>query len=65
LLLISSGSEILRDDARTVARLAADAGIEVVHQEWEGLVHAFPVFADFIPEGKAAFRHIADFLRRS
>jgi acetyl esterase/lipase len=65
LMLISSGSEILRDDARTVAGLAADAGIEVVHQEWEGLVHAFPVFADFIPEGKAAFRHIADFLRRS
>jgi acetyl esterase/lipase len=65
LMVISSGSEILRDDARTVARLAADAGIEVVHQEWEGLVHVFPAFADFIPEGKAAFRHIADFLRRS
>ncbi|MEO5875445.1 MAG: alpha/beta hydrolase [Streptosporangiaceae bacterium] len=65
LMVIASGSEILRDDARLVARLAADAGIEVVHQEWEGLVHVFPVFADFIPEGKAAFRHIADFLRRS
>jgi acetyl esterase/lipase len=65
LMVISSGSEILRDDARTVAQLAADTGIEVVHQEWEGLVHVFPVFADFIPEGKAAFRHIADFLRRS
>ncbi|MCW2887747.1 MAG: epsilon-lactone hydrolase [Streptosporangiaceae bacterium] len=62
LLLISSGSEILRDDARRVATRARAAGVRVVHQEWDGLVHVFPMFADFIPEGKAAFRHIAGFL---
>lgn len=63
LMIISSTSEILRDDARLVAALARDAGVRVVHQEWQGLVHVFPEFADYIPEGKAAFRHVADFLR--
>jgi acetyl esterase/lipase len=63
LMIISSGSEILRDDARLVTALAREAGVRVLHQEWQGLVHAFPEFADFIPEGKAAFRHMAEFLR--
>lgn len=63
LMLVSSSTEALRDDARLVARLASEAGVEVVHQEWNDQVHVFPVLADFIPEGKAAFRHIAEFLR--
>jgi acetyl esterase/lipase len=63
LMLISSGSEILRDDSRTVAARAAAAGIRVVHQEWDGQVHVFPLFADFIPEGRAVYRHIREFLR--
>jgi monoterpene epsilon-lactone hydrolase len=62
LLVISSGSEILRDDARAVVARARAAGVHVVHQEWEGLVHVFPLFADYIPEGRAAYRHIARFL---
>lgn len=63
LLVIASDSEILRDDARQVAERARAAGVRVEHQEWRGLAHVFPVFADFMPEGKAAFRHIAEFLR--
>ncbi|REE96057.1 alpha/beta hydrolase [Thermomonospora umbrina] len=64
MLFMASTSEILRDDSREAAARARAAGVEVVHQEWEGLVHVWPVFSDFIPEGKAAFRHMADFLRR-
>lgn len=64
MMFMASGSEILRDDAREAAARAQAADVEVVHQEWQGLVHAFPTFADFIPEGKAAFRHMAEFLRR-
>lgn len=63
LMVVSSDAEILRDDARTVTRLARAAGVEVRHDEWSGLVHVFPLFADFIPEGKAAICRIADFLR--
>jgi acetyl esterase/lipase len=62
LLLISSDSEILRDDSRDVAARARAAGVAVVHHEWDGLVHVFARFADWIPEGKAAYRHIAEFL---
>jgi len=62
LMLISSDSEILRDDCRDVAARARAAGVEVVHQEWSGLVHVFPLWADWVPEGKAAHRHIAEFL---
>ncbi|WP_106402990.1 alpha/beta hydrolase fold domain-containing protein [Actinocorallia populi] len=62
LLLISSSTEILRDDARLVAKLAAAAGAEVEHHEWIGQVHVFPVFADFVPEAKAALRRIGEFL---
>jgi epsilon-lactone hydrolase len=64
MMLVASGTEILRDDVRDLASRARAAGVDVVHQEWDGLVHVFPVFADFIPEGKAAFRHMAEFLRR-
>src|SRR5512139_3792153 len=63
LMIISSSSEAVRDDARLVARLASETGVEVVHQEWNDQAHVFAVLADFIPEGKAAFRHIAEFLR--
>ncbi|MFC0037889.1 alpha/beta hydrolase [Actinomadura rayongensis] len=62
-LFMASTTEILRDDARTAVARARAAGVDVVHQEWDGLVHVFPVFADYIPEGRAAFRHIAEFLR--
>ncbi|GLW62149.1 hydrolase [Actinomadura rubrobrunea] len=63
LMVMASGSEILRDDARDLAARARAAGVHAVHQEWDGMTHVFPVFAEFIPEGKAAFRHVAEFLR--
>jgi epsilon-lactone hydrolase len=63
LLLVASSTEILRDEVRDLAVRAGAAGVRVVHHEWDGLVHVFPVFADFIPEGRAAFRHIAEFIR--
>lgn len=64
LMFVASGTEILRDDTRAAVKRARAAGVETVHHEWDGLVHVFPVFADYIPEGRAAFRHIAEFLRR-
>ena len=65
MLLIASGSEILRDETRELAERSKAAGVRAVYQEWDGLMHVFTQFADFIPEGKAAFRHIAAFLRGS
>ncbi|MBO2446872.1 alpha/beta hydrolase [Actinomadura barringtoniae] len=65
LLFIASSTEILRDETRDVAERARAAGVPAVYQEWDGLVHVFPVFADYVPEGKAAFRHIAEFIQAS
>ncbi|WP_018655795.1 alpha/beta hydrolase fold domain-containing protein [Actinomadura flavalba] len=64
-LFVATGGEILRDDARSTAERARAAGVDAEYQEWPGQVHVFPVFADYIPEGKALFRHLADFLRRA
>ncbi|WP_329519589.1 alpha/beta hydrolase [Spirillospora sp. NBC_01491] len=63
LMLTASSTEILRDETLDVAERARAAGVRVLYQEWEGLAHVFPMFAEFMPEGKAAFRHMAEFLR--
>ena len=63
LLVVASADEILRDDARDLAERARAAGVATVYQEWDGLMHVFTVFADHVPEGRAAFRHVAEFLR--
>ncbi|MQY03892.1 alpha/beta hydrolase [Actinomadura macrotermitis] len=62
MLFVASGTEILRDDTRDIAERARNAGVDTAYQEWDGLVHVFPVFCDHMPEGKAAFRHMAEFL---
>ncbi|RFU40360.1 alpha/beta hydrolase [Actinomadura logoneensis] len=62
MLFVASSTEILRDDTRDAHERALAAGVRSVHQEWDGLAHVFPIFAEFVPEGKAAYRHIADFL---
>jgi len=63
MMVIASGTEIARDDARLLAARAREAGVEVLHQEWPDLFHAFPMFAEFVPESKAAVRHMAAWLR--
>lgn len=62
-LTIHCGStEILRDDARRVAACAREAGVDVALKEWPRAPHVFPVFADFLPEGKTAIAEIAAWL---
>lgn len=62
-LTIHCGShEILRDDARRVASCAREAGVKVELKEWPQAPHVFPVFADLLPEGRAAMIEIAAWL---
>jgi len=62
-LTIHLGSkEILCDDARRVAACAREAGVDVSLKEWPEAPHVFPIFADFIPEGKAAIDEIVQWL---
>ena len=52
--------EILRDDARRVATCAREAGVQVSIKEWPEAPHVFPIFADFIPEGRAAIERLGN-----
>lgn len=64
-LSIHVGStEILLDDARRLARRVRGAGGYAELEVWPSQPHVFPVFADFLPEGRAAIAHVAEFVSR-
>jgi acetyl esterase/lipase len=64
LLIHASTSEILLDDARRVSDKASAAGVTVDFREWQGLPHAWHLFAAFLPEGRVALRQAAEFMRQ-
>ena len=39
--VVTAGFDPLRDEGRAYARALQDAGVEVTHREYEGLIHAF------------------------
>jgi acetyl esterase/lipase len=59
-----SGAEVLLDDTLRLVQRAAAAGVQIEHRVWPNMPHAFPVFAQFLPEGRAAIRQSGAFLRR-
>ncbi|HUW70961.1 MAG TPA: alpha/beta hydrolase [bacterium] len=62
-MLIQVGSdEILLDDARTLARKAAAAGVAVTLSEWDGLWHCWQILGALVPENTASFAEIRGFL---
>jgi acetyl esterase/lipase len=63
--LVQVGSEeVLFDDARRLAERLWAAGRPVVFQEWAGMVHAWPLFAKRLEEGRWAIAQGGAFLRR-
>lgn len=61
LLVLAGENEILCDQAVQFAGQARQAGVVVDVKIWPGMVHAFPLFAGFIPEGKQAIAEIGAF----
>jgi epsilon-lactone hydrolase len=59
-IVLASGDEALRDDARRVVRALDDAEL----LEYTGVVHAWPLFASFLPAGREAFADVAAFFSR-
>lgn len=57
--------EILRPEVEAMALQLADRGVEVEIHLWRGLVHAFPVIADALPESRQALQLAAEFARRA
>ncbi|MBJ8346723.1 alpha/beta hydrolase fold domain-containing protein [Antrihabitans sp. YC2-6] len=62
-LIICSASEVLLSDAERLAQRCAAANVPCRLQIWDHQIHGFPVLADVLPEGRAAFRVIEAFHR--
>jgi acetyl esterase/lipase len=64
LLLHAGDQECLYPDSIRFAANAQSAGVDVTLRIWEGMLHAFPVFAGLVPEGKRALVEMGAFFRR-
>lgn len=63
-LLIQVGTaEVLLDDAVRLAARARAAGVEVVLEPWEDMIHVWQFFAEMLPEGQQAIDRIGEFVR--
>jgi epsilon-lactone hydrolase len=67
-LQIHVGSdEILLDDSRRIATIAATSGVDCELTVWEEMIHVFPNFAPLLPEthdAHTALNQMATFVRR-
>ena len=63
LLVQAGGVEGLLDDARRIAHRAKEAGVKVTLDIAPDMIHAWHVFAGFLPEAQAAIDRTGEFLR--
>jgi len=64
-LLIQVGSaEAILDDSTRFAEKAKSAGVEVILDVWEDMVHVFQVFAAWAPEIEQAIEKIGEFIQK-
>jgi acetyl esterase len=63
-LVITAGFDPLRDEGQAYADRLRTAGVDVVHREYPGQIHAFVSLTKAIPQGMACTREIAEYLRR-
>ena len=62
LVLTGAWELFYEQNCRLVAR-ARRAGVEVRHQIEPGMLHAYPAFAALLPQGRAALRVAARYVR--
>ncbi len=63
-LLIHVGtSEVLLDDSTRLAERARRAGVEVLLEPWEEMIHVWHFFASMLPEGQQAIDRVGEFIR--
>ena len=63
-LIVTAGFDPLRDEGRAYADRLREAGVDVVHREYSGQIHAFVSLTKAIPQGMACTLEIAEYLRR-
>ena len=63
-VMIHAGDdELLRSDAESMARAVREAGVTCDLHLWRRQVHAFPIFADSLPESRRAIAEAGNFVR--
>ncbi len=63
-LLIQVGtSETLYDDSTRLVERARESGVDAVMEPWDEMVHIWPMFAPFLPEGQQAVERIGEYVR--
>lgn len=62
-MLLQAGTwEMLLSDSRTVAEKARAAGADVTLSEYAGMFHVFQMCGGLIPESRAAWREVGEFI---
>jgi monoterpene epsilon-lactone hydrolase len=63
-LLIQVGTaEVLYNDATRLAEKAKAAGVKVVFESWEDMIHTWHSYAEMLPEGQQAIDRIGEFVQ--
>ena len=63
LLIIAGTAEVLLDDAVRLHEKAETASVSSRLKIWEDMVHIWPWFAPFLPEGQQAMKQMGDFIK--
>lgn len=63
-MIVTGGFDPLRDEGKAYADRLREAGVDVVHREYPGQIHAFVSLTKAIPQGMAATLEIAEYLRK-
>lgn len=63
LLIIVGTSEVLLDDAVRLHERAEAAGVDSTLEIWDDMIHIWPWFAPFLPEGQQAMAQMGAFVR--
>jgi len=63
-ILIQVGTaEVLLDDSSRLAERARQAGVEVVYEPWENMIHVWQIFVPMLDESKQAVERIGEYIR--
>lgn len=61
-LVLTGGAEVLRDDSRNLVEKLRREGAHVEFHEYADMIHVWPLFASFLPEGQDAVDEIGSFV---
>ncbi|WP_062433498.1 alpha/beta hydrolase [Herbidospora daliensis] len=62
LMIVTSTTEVLREEAHRVAERARADGVPVRYEEWRKMPHVFALMADILPEARLVFPHMGQFV---